>query len=110
MNPRRNSVEPRRNSIQPRRNSTVKRGTSLKRVVSERKKVSIIGSGNWACTIAKIIGENVSRHQEKFFPACVKMWVFEEIVDGQKLTNIINTKHEKTLFNKCFKFTHRKQI
>ena len=100
MNPRRNSVEPRRNSIQPRRNSTVKRGTSLKRAVSERKKVSIIGSGNWACTIAKIIGENVSRHQEKFFPACVKMWVFESGVDRQNLAEVINTTHENIKYIK----------
>ncbi|XP_043942372.1 glycerol-3-phosphate dehydrogenase 1-like protein [Protopterus annectens] len=54
-------------------------------------KVSIIGSGNWGSAIARIIGNNV-KNVEKF-ASTVKMWVFEELVNGKKLTEIINTEH-----------------
>ncbi|KAH8252355.1 hypothetical protein KR038_008261 [Drosophila bunnanda] len=53
--------------------------------------VSIIGSGSWATTIARNVGRNVvnsSNIDEK-----VAMYVYEEIVDGRKLTEIINTTH-----------------
>lgn len=47
--------------------------------------------------IAKIIGKNVAR-----FPDCydqtVSMWVFEELVDGKKLTEIINETHENVKY------------
>jgi len=42
--------------------------------------------------IAKIVGNNVL-HNDKFVKE-VPMYVYEEMVDGQKLTEIINTKHE----------------
>lgn len=32
------------------------------------------------------------------FDSCVKMWVYEEIIDGQKLTEIINTTHENVKY------------
>lgn len=57
-----------------------------------KRKVCIIGSGNWGSTIAKIVGENVLAHKDLFDPE-VRMWVYEEMVEGQKLTEIINTKH-----------------
>ncbi|KAM3177772.1 hypothetical protein ACTXT7_003884 [Hymenolepis weldensis] len=56
------------------------------------RRVSIIGSGNWGSTIAKIIGLNVLHLQN--FEDEVKMWVFEEMVNGEKLTKLINTQHE----------------
>lgn len=55
--------------------------------------VSIIGSGNWGSTIAKIIGGNVLKYPE-IFNQQVRMWVYEEIIDGQKLSEIINKTHE----------------
>lgn len=55
-------------------------------------KVSIIGSGNWGSAIARIIGLNVQKFD--FFDNNVRMYVYEEIVDGKKLTEIINTQHE----------------
>ena len=56
------------------------------------EKVCLIGSGNWGSAIAKIVGRNVLRH-EGFDPQ-VRMWTFEEVVQGQRLTEIINTRHE----------------
>ncbi|KAJ2647385.1 glycerol-3-phosphate dehydrogenase [Coemansia sp. RSA 1250] len=55
-------------------------------------KVCILGSGNWGSTAARIIGKNVQKLAD--FDDTVKIWVYEEMVDGQKLTDIINTKHE----------------
>lgn len=55
-------------------------------------KICIVGSGNWGSVIAKIVGNNV-RGDPKFADE-VPMYVYEEMVDGQKLTEIINTKHE----------------
>ena len=46
--------------------------------------------------IARIIGANVLEHPE--FDDKVMMWVFEEIVNGKKLTEIINEKHENVKY------------
>lgn len=59
----------------------------------ERKTVSIVGSGNWGSAIAKILGKNVVERKEKFNPE-VKMYMYEEMIDGRKLTEIVNTEHE----------------
>jgi len=59
-------------------------------------KVCIIGSGNWGSAIAKIVGSTVPNLPE--FHNDVKMYVYEEMVGGQKLTEIINTKHENTKY------------
>ena len=112
-----------------------------------KKKVAIVGSGNWGCAIAKIVGTNAARHNhlnEEVIPshsphqasppprppamrwvlACrvgvarwrfrrrgrraiayaealspqVRMWVFEEMVGGRKLTDIINEDHENVKY------------
>jgi glycerol-3-phosphate dehydrogenase (NAD+) len=63
-------------------------------------KVCIIGSGNWGSAIATKIGPNCSRLP--FFQEKVNMWVYEETVevDGtqQKLTEVINTRHENVKY------------
>ncbi|KAF7695641.1 hypothetical protein HF521_007364 [Silurus meridionalis] len=46
--------------------------------------------------IAKIVGQNAGRNMK--FDSAVKMWVFEEMVDGRKLTDIINTQHENVKY------------
>jgi len=61
------------------------------------KRVCIIGSGNWGSTIAKIVGDNVVKNEDTFEPE-VRMWVHEEMVDGRKLTEIINTDHENVKY------------
>ncbi|KAL1021435.1 hypothetical protein UPYG_G00013230 [Umbra pygmaea] len=60
------------------------------------KKVCIIGSGNWGSAIAKIVGANVAQNSK--FDNTVSMWVFEEMVGGRKLTEIINTDHENVKY------------
>ncbi|KAI9291744.1 NAD-dependent glycerol-3-phosphate dehydrogenase [Neoconidiobolus thromboides FSU 785] len=60
------------------------------------EKVCIVGSGNWGSAIAKIIGENVQNSPK--FDKDVNMWVYEENIDGRKLTDIINTEHENVKY------------
>ena len=60
-------------------------------------KVALIGSGNWGSAIAKIIGSNVNRLPQ-MFDRVVNMYVHEEIIDGTKLTEIINTRHENVKY------------
>ncbi|RYY75827.1 hypothetical protein EON63_19200 [archaeon] len=56
-----------------------------------KPKVGIVGSGNWGTAVARRVGLNLQQaHPEEK----VKMWVHEEIVDGQKLSDVINIKHE----------------
>ncbi|XP_051573959.1 glycerol-3-phosphate dehydrogenase 1-like protein isoform X1 [Myxocyprinus asiaticus] len=59
-------------------------------------KVCIVGSGNWGSAIAKIIGTNAQKLQR--FATTVKMWVYEEMVNGKKLSEIINTEHENVKY------------
>lgn len=47
--------------------------------------------------IAKIIGHNVIKHSGQF-DSHVSMWVFEEMIDGRKLTEIINETHENVKY------------
>ncbi|RMZ85900.1 hypothetical protein DV736_g6548, partial [Chaetothyriales sp. CBS 134916] len=79
-----------------------------------KHKVTVIGSGNWGSTIAKVVAENTAAHPD-LFERDVQMWVYEEQVqlkkdskhykkgDGlsngpQKLTTIINTFHENVKY------------
>jgi len=55
-------------------------------------KICIIGSGNWGSAIAKVIGSNTPKNANLFDPI-VNMYVYEENVDGRKLTDIINKDH-----------------
>ncbi|ODV61203.1 glycerol-3-phosphate dehydrogenase (NAD(+)) GPD1 [Ascoidea rubescens DSM 1968] len=60
-------------------------------------KVTVIGSGNWGTTIAKIIAENTAL-TPNLFQRNVNMWVYEEKINGKNLTEIINTKHENVKY------------
>jgi len=64
--------------------------------MAEKKKVCIIGSGNWGSTIAKLIGFNAKRLDD--FDERVTMYVYEEMVNGEKLTEIINQTHENVKY------------
>lgn len=59
-------------------------------------KVCIIGSGNWGSAIAQIVGRNAEKLE--FCETEVSMWVYEEMIDGEKLTDIINTRHENVKY------------
>merc|ERR1712037_421193 len=61
------------------------------------KKVCIVGSGNWGSAIARLVGYNAARLPDRFQRE-VAMWVFEEEVNGRKLTEIINTDHENVKY------------
>lgn len=61
------------------------------------QKVCLVGSGNWGSAIARIIGENTKNLPETF-ERDINMWVFEEQVDGRKLTEIINSQHENVKY------------
>lgn len=60
-------------------------------------KISVIGSGNWGTTIAKVLAENTTARPHLFVHE-VDMWVFEEQVDGRNLTSIINEDHENVRY------------
>jgi glycerol-3-phosphate dehydrogenase (NAD+) len=64
--------------------------------MTSNKRVGIVGSGNWGSCIAKIVGNNLANLPN--FENEVLMWVFEETVDGRKLTEIINEDHENVKY------------
>ncbi|KAM8914352.1 glycerol-3-phosphate dehydrogenase [NAD(+)], cytoplasmic-like isoform 2-T2 [Spinachia spinachia] len=64
--------------------------------MAEAKKICVIGSGNWGSAIAKIVGANALKYDK--FDTTVNMWVFEETVNGRKLTEMINTDHENVKY------------
>lgn len=65
------------------------------------KKITIIGSGNWGTAIARIVANNVKNFEE--FDNTVNMYVFEEMIDGRKLSEIINNDHENVKYLPGFK-------
>lgn len=60
-------------------------------------KIAVIGSGNWGTTIAKILAENCGSRPH-LFQHEVKMWVFQEQIEGKNLTDIINSDHENVKY------------
>lgn len=67
------------------------------RAASRPFRVCVVGSGNWGTTIAKIVSENTKANPSLFEPN-VNMWVHDEVIDGRKLTEIINTDHENVKY------------
>lgn len=57
----------------------------------EGLKVSVVGAGNWGSAACKIIGENTRRFEK--YEDEVRLWVFEEVVNGNKLSETINKTH-----------------
>jgi len=47
--------------------------------------------------VAKVVGYNVLARTEKYVRE-VPMYVYEEVIDGRKLTDIINTQHENVKY------------
>lgn len=61
-----------------------------------KKKIAVIGSGNWGTAVARHVARNVlnNRALAKDYEKQVDMWVFEEkLKDGRNLTEVINTDH-----------------
>jgi glycerol-3-phosphate dehydrogenase (NAD+) len=59
-------------------------------------RVCVVGSGNFGSTIAKIIAENIVKLPD--YDQSVRMYVYDELVDGESLVKIINTRHENVKF------------
>lgn len=76
--------------------STLTQMTVARVRATKALKVAVLGSGNWGTAIARLVARNVQQKME--FDKVVKMWVFEEVVDGKKLTEIINTEHENVKY------------
>ncbi|KAJ1621416.1 glycerol3phosphate dehydrogenase putative [Pavlovales sp. CCMP2436] len=70
-------------------------------MAATKEKIAIIGSGNWGSAIARIIGFNAARHDD--IETEVNMWVFEEMIEGKKLSEIINETHENVKYLKGVK-------
>lgn len=60
-------------------------------------KVTVVGSGNWGTTIAKVVAENTYIYSH-LFQTKVDMWVFQEVINNENLTDIINTRHENVKY------------
>lgn len=71
--------------------------TTLPYKIEKPFRVAIIGSGNWGTAVARIVAQNTSEKPE-IFEKDVNMWVFEEEIEGKKLTEIINTEHENVKY------------
>ncbi|XP_064595040.1 glycerol-3-phosphate dehydrogenase [NAD(+)], cytoplasmic-like [Liolophura sinensis] len=61
------------------------------------KKVCIVGSGNWGSAIAKIVGQNVLDKGDTF-DKTVKMYMYQEMYNDEKLTEIFNREHENVKY------------
>lgn len=89
-----------RNKHKSKMEAPIKRSSSAVSLVElEREpfKVTVIGSGNWGTTIAKVVAENTKANPQ-VFQERVDMWVFDENIDGTMLTEIINTKHQNVKY------------
>ncbi|KAL7677114.1 hypothetical protein ACOME3_003360 [Neoechinorhynchus agilis] len=64
--------------------------------------VSVIGGGNWGTAIARIAAQNVKRFAETF-KQTVRMYVYDEIHDNRRLSDIINEDHENPKYLPGFK-------
>ena len=62
--------------------------------------LQILGKGSDMCrgsAVAKITAENLKLHNELFHPV-LNLWVHEEIVNGEKLSYIINSRKENVKY------------
>ncbi|KAK2068982.1 hypothetical protein P8C59_003592 [Phyllachora maydis] len=86
--------------------------TEMAGAYQKKHKVTVVGSGNWGSTVAKIVAENTREHSD-LFEEEVQMWVYEEEVTipnesklydasigdkPQKLTELINKHHENVKY------------
>jgi len=67
------------------------------------EKIAMVGSGNFGSALVRILGRNATKHD--VFDNEVKMYVHEEMIEGKKLTEIINETNENVKYLKGAKFT-----
>ena len=58
------------------------------------KRIAIIGSGNWATTIARLLASNIDEREDLKYDPEIRMWTIHEEYEGENLTALINTHHE----------------
>jgi len=63
----------------------------------------MVGSGNFGSALTRILGQNALENDN--FDDEVKMWVFEEKLDGKNLSDIINEENENVKYFPGAKFT-----
>ncbi|OHT09130.1 NAD-dependent glycerol-3-phosphate dehydrogenase family protein [Tritrichomonas foetus] len=61
-------------------------------------RVCVVGSGNFGSTMAKVIAENIVAKDLKDFEKEVRMFVYDELIDGESIVDIINKKHENVKY------------
>ena len=66
--------------------------------LNQKVKVAVIGGGNWGSAVARKVGFVLSQLDNPTVDTNVKMWIYEEIVNGQKLSEIINSKRENVKY------------
>ena len=76
------------------RNDSQNRGTDAQVSLPN---IAVIGSGNFGSAIARRLAVNRQMHYPNIDHE-IKMWVYEEIVDGKNLTEIINEDHMNTKY------------
>lgn len=59
-------------------------------------KVTVLGCGNWGTAVARLIADKTATSY--IFHDTVTLWVFDELVNGQLLSKIINETHENTKY------------
>ncbi|CAF1111018.1 unnamed protein product [Rotaria sp. Silwood1] len=63
-----------------------------------KKKIAVIGSGNWGSAFASHVGEKVRELKSQYHEQ-ILMWCKEEILDdGSKLSEIINREHKNVKY------------
>ena len=55
--------------------------------------------------IARLVGKNILNHP-RLFSSTVQFWVAEKMIDGKKLTDIINDTHENVKYLPGRKLPH----
>jgi glycerol-3-phosphate dehydrogenase (NAD+) len=67
------------------------------------EKIAMVGSGNFGSALVRILGQNALRHP--VFDSEVRMYVHEEMVEGEPLTKLINKNNENVKYLPGAKFT-----
>lgn len=70
----------------------------ISHAMKAREKIAVLGGGNWGSAVARRIGLNLYLRPKPLYDPYIRMWVYEEMVGNEKLTDIINTRHENVKY------------
>ena len=83
--------------------------TNMKEI--RKRKVSIVGAGNWGTAVASKLGNKFQQAEENqndfsyIYDENIILWVYDELIDNKSLVDIINESHENTKYLKGIKLT-----